>query len=231
MLTDPLVQKIRQGASYLHARAFPDGRFPFQASTDAQRALTWFALHGTAVQSGSRVGSPGGPRPRPFQGAEGVGNLLQLKLQDSMTCSSRVKPVRCADYTGLFPSLQADRGWRSEVEFVGEVPNQKCQGESRTILYAPTGAHAGQSDPFFHIRLQDYLIAEGSSDQFVAAAGLFPPSRYYFSQDGTQWSDLDPVNADVIARASLLTAQLTGDPSNLYLLPERLQEASMCCLL
>lgn len=74
--------------------------------------------------------------------------------------------------------------------------------------------------------LQDYLIAEGSSDQFVAAAGLFPPSRYYFSQDGMQWSDLDPVNADITARASLLTLQLTGDPSNLYLLPEKLQEAS-----
>ena len=74
--------------------------------------------------------------------------------------------------------------------------------------------------------LQDYLIAEGSSDQFVAAAGLFPPSRYYFSQDGMQWSDLDTVNADVAARASLLTSQLTGDPSNLYLLPEKMQEVS-----
>lgn len=41
-----------------------------------------------------------------------------------------------------------------------------------------------------------------------------------------QWSDLDPVNADITARASLLTSQLTGDPSNLYLLPEKLQEAS-----
>ena len=74
--------------------------------------------------------------------------------------------------------------------------------------------------------MQDYLIAAGSSDQFVAAAGIFPPSRYYFSQDGLQWSDLDAVSADVTARASLLTSQLTGDPSNLYPLPDKLQEAS-----
>ncbi len=60
----------------------------------------------------------------------------------------------------------------------------------------------------------------------MAAAGVFPPSRYFFSQDGTQWSDLDPVTADISARASLLTSQLTGDPSNLSLLPEKLQEAS-----
>ena len=81
--------------------------------------------------------------------------------------------------------------------------------------------------------VQDYLIAEGNSNQYVAAAGVFPPCRYYFSQDGLQWSDLDPVNADITARASLLTSQLTGDPSNLSVLPQKPQEASLtactCC--
>ena len=42
-----------------------------------------------------------------------------------------------------------------------------------------------------HENLQDYLIAEGANDPLLAVSGeVQADAKYYYSQDGVKWTDL-----------------------------------------
>ncbi len=46
-------------------------------------------------------------------------------------------------------------------------------------------------------------------------------TKYFYSQDGARWSDLQPVDAETVKRAGRIKGQLSGDPAKNYELEEK----------
>lgn len=63
---------------------------------------------------------------------------------------------------------------------------------------------------------KDYLIAEGHNDALLTKTGVAFDARYFYSQDGVKWVDLQPVDEELRIRAIKLRDILTGDPGKIY---------------
>lgn len=46
-------------------------------------------------------------------------------------------------------------------------------------------------------------------------------TKYFYSQDGARWSDLQPVDSETVKRAGRIKGQLSGDPAKNYELEEK----------
>uniref|UniRef100_A0A7S0V3D7 Radial spoke head protein 9 homolog n=1 Tax=Polytomella parva TaxID=51329 RepID=A0A7S0V3D7_9CHLO len=68
---------------------------------------------------------------------------------------------------------------------------------------------------------KDYLIAEGYNQAEIKDSYVSTETKYYYSQDGVRWSDLQSIDGDTSTRSAKIRGQLSGDPSKNYELEER----------
>ncbi|KXZ53946.1 hypothetical protein GPECTOR_6g864 [Gonium pectorale] len=68
---------------------------------------------------------------------------------------------------------------------------------------------------------KDYLIAEGFNTATSKAGVVTYETKYFYSQDGARWSDLQPVDGETAVRAARIKGQLSGDAAKNYELEEK----------
>ncbi|GLI64377.1 hypothetical protein VaNZ11_007641 [Volvox africanus] len=68
---------------------------------------------------------------------------------------------------------------------------------------------------------KDYLIAEGFNTATSRDGTVTYETKYFYSQDGARWSDLQPVDAETAARCTRIKGQLSGDAAKNYELEEK----------
>ncbi|KAG2496768.1 hypothetical protein HYH03_005176 [Edaphochlamys debaryana] len=67
---------------------------------------------------------------------------------------------------------------------------------------------------------KDYLIAEGYNNAVSSGGQAVFETKYFYSQDGARWSDLQPVDAATADRCAKVGGSLSGDPAKNYELQE-----------
>eukprot|EP00798_Chlamydomonas_sp_ICE-L_P025360 gene25360-11022_t len=67
---------------------------------------------------------------------------------------------------------------------------------------------------------KDYLIAEGHNDALLHGSKVQFDAKYFYSQDGVKWVDLQAVDAETSKRASTIRTLLMGDPSKVHEIQE-----------
>lgn len=73
---------------------------------------------------------------------------------------------------------------------------------------------------------KDYLVAEGYNSAVLKDGVVLFETKYYYSQDGVKWLDLQANEAATSARAFKIKAQLRGDPSQVYTVEEKNEAAA-----
>lgn len=68
---------------------------------------------------------------------------------------------------------------------------------------------------------KDYLVAEGYNDALLKDGAVVFEAKYYYSQDGVKWLDLQANEPDTSVRALKVRQQLRGDPSQVYPIEEK----------
>ncbi|GLC40331.1 Radial spoke head protein 9 [Pleodorina starrii] len=68
---------------------------------------------------------------------------------------------------------------------------------------------------------KDYLIAEGFNTATSKDGLATYETKYFYSQDGARWSDLQPVDPDTAVRCARIKGQLSGDAAKNYELTEK----------
>jgi radial spoke head protein 9 len=65
--------------------------------------------------------------------------------------------------------------------------------------------------------VQDYLIAEGGNEpQLTLQGNVHTDRKYFYSQDGAKWVDLQAIDAQTTERASTISTILVGDVAKQY---------------
>ncbi|GAQ84986.1 flagellar radial spoke protein [Klebsormidium nitens] len=68
---------------------------------------------------------------------------------------------------------------------------------------------------------KDYLLAQGSSKAPFRMKNEFQfDTKYYYSQDGVKWLDLQPVSPETSERCARINTGFTGDAAHIYEVPE-----------
>lgn len=67
---------------------------------------------------------------------------------------------------------------------------------------------------------KDYLVAEGYNEPLVQGGRVLFDAKYFYSQDGVKWVDLQAVDQQTAERASQIRSMLSGDPSKVYEISE-----------
>lgn len=63
---------------------------------------------------------------------------------------------------------------------------------------------------------KDYLIAEGFNDPVLELKAVNFQAKYYYSQDGVKWNDLQAISLETDSRAARINGVLSGDPTKPY---------------
>mmetsp|Transcript_3866 Transcript_3866/g.8287 ORF Transcript_3866/g.8287 Transcript_3866/m.8287 type:complete len:276 (+) Transcript_3866:155-982(+) len=63
---------------------------------------------------------------------------------------------------------------------------------------------------------KDYLIAEGYNDPLLKNQSVVFEAKYFYSQDGVKWVDLQAVDAETAVRAGTIRSILSGDATKLF---------------
>lgn len=67
----------------------------------------------------------------------------------------------------------------------------------------------------------DYLVAMGMAEgAYVYEGKVKWDAKYYYSFDGVQWLDLEPVEAETLVRCEKITGPYSGDASREYIIEE-----------
>lgn len=68
---------------------------------------------------------------------------------------------------------------------------------------------------------RDYLIAEGGNEPLINLTGAVQSDKkYFYSQDGVKWVDLQAIDSTTADRAAKVTSILTGDVAKQYIIFE-----------
>ncbi|KAG2440765.1 hypothetical protein HXX76_003621 [Chlamydomonas incerta] len=68
---------------------------------------------------------------------------------------------------------------------------------------------------------KDYLVAEGYNVASSKEGAAVYETKYFYSQDGARWSDLQPVDSETATRCARIKGMLSGDPAKNYELEEK----------